>query len=115
MKSKLVIITALVSIAVGLPVKAVDTRIDTRSQVVRALASAECLVKYGHFTREQVYEMIQLYINDNPQLSAAYSWALVTPTAKALVKELGPYVGFDCRGLIFSEEEADRLMLPYVE
>ena len=73
MKSKLVIITALVSIAVGLPVKAVDTRIDTRSQVVRALASAECLVKYGHFTREQVYEMIQLYINDNPQLSAAYS------------------------------------------
>ena len=63
MKSKLVIITSLVSIAVGLPVKAVDTRIDTRSQVVRALASAECLVKYGHFTREQVYEMIQLYIN----------------------------------------------------
>ena len=115
MKSKLAIITVLVTIAIGLPVKAEDTRIKNRAQVVGALADAECLVKYGKLPKEKVYEMIRFYINDHPQLIAAYSWALVSPKAKTLVKKLLPYQGFDCTGLMLSEQEADRLMLPYLK
>ena len=59
--------------------------------------------------------MIRFYVNDHPQLVAAYSWVLASPKAKKLVKEVLPYQGFDCTGLILSKEEADRLMLPYLK
>ena len=109
----ILLLAALVMSSV--PVKAEDTRIKNRAQVVGALADAECLVKYGKLPKEKVYEMIRFYINDHPQLIAAYSWALVSPKAKTLVKKLLPYQGFDCTGLMLSEEEADRLMLPYLK
>ena len=54
MTSKLAITAALASITVGLPVKAEDTVIDNRAELVGFFAAAQCHRNNGLITQEKV-------------------------------------------------------------
>ena len=115
MKSRLAIITALVTIATGSPVKAEDTQLGYRAHVVGAMASAECFVRNKGFTQEQVDDLLKDYINNHPQLKLAYSWATRSPKAKEALQVLRPYMASDCDDINLSDEEAGKLIHPYLE
>ena len=115
MKSKLPIVAALVTIILGLPVKAEDTRIKNRIFVVGMLARVDCAVRYQGYDPELAKERIQEYVNENPHLKAAYIWGTTSDKAMEAVQALRPYHGFDCSGFILSEEKVDQLMLPYLK
>ena len=115
MKSKLAIIAALVSIAIGLPVKADDTQFTNRKNAIGLLTGADCLVRNGWMTEEQTRELIQAALNNNPELNAAYSWATTSDKATQAVQIMAPYMNSECNNLTISEEEAQRLMKPYLD
>ena len=115
MKSKLPIIAALVSIAIGLPVKADDTQFTNRLEMIKMLTSADCIVKNDALTEEQASELIQEVVNDKPHLNAAYSWALSSDKATEAVETMVIYMNAHCNDISISEEEAQRLMKPYLE
>ena len=54
MKSKLIFVTAVVTITVGLAVKAEDTVIDNRAELVGFLAAEQCHRNNGLITQEKV-------------------------------------------------------------
>ena len=97
------------------PVKAEDTRIKNRIFVVGMLARVDCAVRYQGYDPELAKERIQEYVNENPHLKAAYIWGTTSDKAMEAVQALRPYHGFDCIGLILSEEEANSLAAPYIE
>ncbi len=114
MKSKLPIIAALVTIAIGLPAKADDTRTLNRAKVVGELTRADCAVRNGDITEEQARDRLQAYINENPDLNTAYSWATTSEKGMDAVKVLVPYLTSDC-DLTLSQYRAGLLMIPYLE
>ena len=97
------------------PAKADDTRFSNRLQMVGVLTSADCLVRKGEITEEQAGELIQVVLNKNPQLNDAYSWATTSDKATKAVQTMVPYMNSDCNDITISEEEAQRLMKPYLE
>ena len=115
MKSKLAIIAALVSIAIGLPAKADDTQFANRLQMVGVLTSAACVVRNGEMKEEQARELIQGIVNNQPGLNAAYSWATTSDRATEAVQTMVPYMNSECNDLTISEEEAQRLIKTYLE
>ena len=115
MKSKLAIIAALVSLAIGLPAKANDTRFSNRLTMVGVLTSAACVVRNGEMTEEQARELIQEIVNANPDLNTAYSWATRSDKATEAVQIMVPYMNSECNDLTISEQEAQRLVKTYLE
>ena len=115
MKSKLPIIAALATIAIGLPAKADDTRFTNRVRMIGAMTYATCRVRKGDITEEQAREISKKYANKYPELNAAYSWALSSDKATEAVQIMVTYMNAQCNDLTISEEEAQRLMKPYLE
>ena len=115
MKSRLAIIAALVSIAIGLPAKANDTRFSNRLTMVGVLTSAACVVRNGEMTEEQARELIQEIVNANLDLNTAYSWATTSDKAKEAVQIMVPYMNSECNDLTISEQEAQRLVKTCLE
>ena len=97
------------------PAKADDTRFSNRLQMVGVLTSADCLVRNGWMTEELTRELIQAALNNNPELNAAYSWATTSDKATKAVQTMVPYMNSDCNDITISEEEAQRLMKPYLD
>lgn len=115
MKSKLVIITALVTIAIGLPAKADDTRFINRAGMIGAITNVDCHVRKGDITEEQAREIMKEYANKSSELNATYSWALSSDKAWEAVQALAPHMNSECNDLTISEEEAQRLIKPYLD
>tara|TARA_B100001093_G_C26228087_1_gene759026 strand:+ start:171 stop:581 length:411 start_codon:yes stop_codon:yes gene_type:complete len=86
LKSKLPIIAALVSIAVGLPVKAEIEQLDCKPCAVGYLAAAQCSVKNGLNTREGVDELIRNHLKKKPYFTQSFSWASQTSEGRAAVQ-----------------------------
>ena len=111
MKALLLLTALMVS---ALPAKADDTRTLNRAKVVGALMRADCAVRNGDITEEQARERMQGYINENPDLNTAYSWATISDKGMEAVKALVPYLTPDC-DITLSQYRAGLLMIPYLE
>ena len=109
----LLLLTALMVSA--LPVKADDRELGNRAHVIGALAAAECGVRTELFTRKKADELISTYINENPQLQSAYSWATTSLKAQTALQVLDPYMNAQCDGFSLSEDESERLIGPYLD
>ena len=107
------LLTALMVSA--LPVKADDTGFENRLEMIGILTSADCVVKNGAMTEEQASELIQRIVNDNPNLNTAYSWAITSNKATEAVEIMVTYMNSHCNDLTISEEEAARLIRPYLD
>ena len=55
------------------------------------------------------------FIGENPELNATYSWALSSDKAWEAVQALAPHMNSQCNDLTISEEEAQRLIKPYLD
>tara|TARA_B100001063_G_scaffold202347_1_gene196068 strand:+ start:194 stop:532 length:339 start_codon:yes stop_codon:yes gene_type:complete len=111
MKALLLLTALMVS---ALPVKADDTRFLNRSTVVGALAGTDCFVRKGKMTEEEAKEVINYMLSVYPELNAAYSWALSSDKASKAVQVILPYLNSDCNKMSLSEDEAQRLIGPYL-
>ncbi len=112
MKALLLLTALMVS---ALPVKADDTGFENRLEMIGILTSADCVVKNGAMTEEQASELIQRIVNDNPNLNTAYSWAITSNKATEAVEIMVTYMNSHCNDLTISEEEAARLIRPYLD
>ena len=112
MKALLLLTALMVS---ALPAKADDTRFRNRLEMLGILTSADCIVKNDALTEEQASELIQEVVNDKPHLNAAYSWALSSDKATEAVETMVIYMNAHCNDLTISEEEAARLIRPYLD
>ena len=115
MKSKLPIIAALATIAIGLPAKADDTRFTNRFRMIGAMTYATCRVRKGDITEEQAREISKKYANKYPELNAAYSWAITSYKALEAVQALVPHMNSECDEINLSEEEFHQLIKPYLD
>ena len=108
MESKLVIITALVTIAIGLPAKADDRQFSNRDRMVGLLTGVDCRVRKGDLTEEQASEVMKQFARENPELNAVYPWATTSEgsyKAWEAVKLLAPYMNSECDGINLSQEK----------
>ena len=112
MKALLLLTALMVS---ALPVKADETRLPYRAGMVSAIVAANCLVGKGDITEEQAKEIVKGFVNESPVLNAAYSWASTSDQASKAVKALAPYMNLECDGVILSDDEYKRLLLPYLK
>ena len=99
----------------ALPVKADEKRILNRSTVVGALEGVDCQVRNGKMTDEEGKELMNIFKSFNPELKDAYSWALSSDKASKAVQALTPYVKSDCKASTISDDEARRLLRPYLK
>ena len=112
MKALLLLTALMVS---ALPAKADDTRFTNRFRMIGAMTYATCRVRKGDITEEQAREISKKYANKYPELNAAYSWALSSDKATEAVQIMVTYMNAQCNDLTISEEEAQRLMKPYLD
>ena len=108
----LLLLTALMVSAI--PLKADDTRLLHRSTVIGAFAAAECLVSKGEIIEEQAKALMNEYGSENPELNAAYLWALPSDKVSKGLQALVPHLNSDCDDHTVSEDEALRLVGPYL-
>ena len=108
----LLLLTALMVPA--LQVKAEDTQLIKRAQVIGALAGAECGVRTGMFTQEEADDRVQNYIINHPHINTAYSWITTSDKAMEAVQALTSHMDSDCN-ITISQYEAGKLMIPYLE
>ena len=107
------LLTALMVLAS--PVKADDTLLLNRAGIVGALAAADCNVRNGEITEKQARKLMKEYVNENPGLNAAYSWAKTSDKAWEAAQALVPHMTADCNGFTISQDEAGRIIKPYLE
>ena len=109
MKSKLIFVTAVVTITVGLAVKAEDTVIDNRAELVGFLAAAQCYINNGLMTQEKSDALTRDYLNAKPALKSEFAWVQSSPDAKAAIQAILPYFTSDCKELKTTEEFDEKL------
>ena len=112
MKALLLLTALMVS---ALPAKADDTQFTNRKNAIGLIIGADCLVRNGWMTEERTREMTQEIVNKSPELNAAYSWATTSNKATQAVQTMAPYMNSECDNLTISEEEAQRLLKPYLD
>ena len=115
MKSKLAIITALVSIAIGLPAKAVDTRLSNRLELIAFLSYAECYVKTGMYSKDVVDKQFQSLLNASPRLNAEYLWGSTSPKVKQVLQELSPHMNSQCDNYTISDDQLREIFSPILK
>lgn len=119
MKSKLAVITALVSIAFsGLPTPGQSAEITrenlNRARVIGYVAKGKCLIKIERIT-EEFYDAVNLtYLRDNPELKPAFEWVTTSSNGKAAVKAMTPHYDLNCN-LILSNKAAGEVIVPYLK
>ena len=116
MKSNLVTITALVSIAVGLPVKAEIQQLDCKPCAVGYLAAAQCSVMNGLNSQEGVDELIRNHLKKKPYFTQSFSWASQTPEGRAAVQATASLLkSDDCDVSETFDEEIKEVRRSYME
>ena len=113
MKSKLPIIAALVTIAIGLPAKTDDNPYN-RSVIIGALAALDCFAGKGEITEKQSRELMNKHVSENPQLDAAYSWALSSDKAREALQAMAPHMNSDCE-YTNPDDDIERLIAPCLD
>ena len=119
MKSKLAVITALVSIAfAGLPVLGQSAEITSeyqnRARVIGFIAKGKCLIKIERITEEFRDAVTLTYLRDNPELKPAFEWVTTSSNGKAAVKAMTPLYDIKCN-LIPSNKEIGKVIAPYMK
>ena len=115
MKSKLTVITALVSIAfTGLPASGQSAEAMYRARMIGFLAKGQCLLKNGSITEEFRDAATRTYLRDNPELKPAFEWVTTSSNGKAGLKAMPPLYDIKCK-LIPSNKEIGEVIMPYVE
>ena len=115
MKSTFAIIAVLVSIAIGLPVKAENTQLGNRLELIAFLSYAECYVGTGMYSKEVVDKNFQSLLNVNPHLKAEYLWASTSPKVKQVLLELSPHMNSKCDDYTISDDQLRQIFSPILE
>ena len=114
MKSKLVIITALASIAsTGLPLQAQRTQTMNRLEILSHITVAQCYINKGRATEERGDEILDETVQEFPYLKTAYQWAINSDNARAAVKAMVPYLGGNCTDDV-TGEVIENVLMPYL-
>ena len=111
MRSKLPIIAAMASVAIGLPLQAQTQQMMNRVEIIISIAVAQCLINAGNITEEAARQVVQDVIEDKPYLKLAYSWAINSSNARAAIDGLAPTLGPNCNSEV-SDEVVENLILP---
>ena len=111
MQSKILIIAAMASVAIGLPLQAQRTQMQNRSRIIGVMAVAQCHLNAGDITEEAARQVAQDVVEDKPYLKPAYSWAINSSNAKAAIDGLAPTLGANCNSEV-SDEVVENLILP---
>ena len=119
MKSKLAVVTALVSITyTGLPVLGQSAEITSenfnRARVIGFVAKGKCLIKIERITEESRDAIYRNYLRDNPELKSAFEWVTTSSNGKAAVKAMTPLYDIKCN-LIPSNKEIGEVLAPYIK
>ena len=83
--------------------------------VEQSLMKAKSHLRNGEITEKQARELMKEYVNENPGLNAAYSWAKTSYKAWEAAQALVPHMTADCNGFTISQDEAGRIIKPYLE
>ena len=111
MRSKLPIIVALASVAIGLPLHAQTLQQHYRAAIISTIATAQCNVIKGFISEETAHELIEATVEEQPQLRPAYLWAVKSDNAIAAVDGLASTLGAYCQGEI-TDEVIENVILP---
>ena len=121
MKSKLAVITTLVTITfAGFPTPGQSTEVTrerfNRARVIGFIAKGKCLVKIERITEEFRNAATLTYLKDNPELKPAFEWVTTTSNGKAAVKAMTmtPHYDINCN-LLLSNKEAGAVIMPYLK
>ena len=111
MRSKLTIIAAMASVAIGLPLQAQTQQMMNRVEIIISIAVAQCLINAGNITEETAAEILDEIVQEKPHLKPAYSWAANSNNARAAVEGMAPKFGPNCKGDV-SDEVVENFLLP---
>ena len=111
MRSKLPIIAAMASVAIGLPLQAQTQQMMNRTEIITTIVVAQYHINTGNITEKTAHEIVKEILQEIPHLKPAYQWAINSSNAGAAVEGMAANFGPNCNGEV-CDEVVENVILP---